>query len=342
MADSILYVDEQGELARLLQSGDLERHDVIVIDVDLEGGFELLDALVSRRIAAPIIVVGTFGDAASVRAAMNRGAFDFVPKPVQREELELAQQRALQHARSARGERPELAALGLLVAGVAHDLKGPLGFISNFTALSRELLGELREQVSADIQAELDAIDETLDKLAGQGRVALEIVGALLAPDSQSETDLNANLTTQVELFASSVRASAPDCGLVVELKLDPAAGKVAISSTKLLSIVINLLENAFHAVRGNRGTVPQIVVETHALGDMVEICVIDNGTGIGPGLHERIFEPFFTTKGPGEGTGLGLHLVRKLANDSSGSVVAEDNQPAGARLRVRLPAPKR
>jgi signal transduction histidine kinase len=395
MPTSILYVDDEPDLELLISSKYQKQiragervcefarsgaealarveartvpYDVIVVDISMPkmSGLELLDALEQREVATPVIIVSAYADIANIRAAMNRGAFDFLTKPVDLDDLELTQQKAVRHFDTLRRAkaldrayfRPELAALGLLVAGVAHDLKNPLGFVSTFTELALELLGELDETVQEeagqrceaeladDVRAELDAVRETLTKVTSHAAWALELVGSLLtsAGSTTREVELNPLVSHHVDLFASSSRADAPELGLTIDKQLDEGVGIVELAPTRIVSVVINLLENAYHAVRDHAaaaapGYRPRIVVETRAIDDdTVELSVSDNGPGVASEHREQIFEPFFTTKPTGQGTGLGLHVVGKIAGECGGSVVAEDGPDGGARLRVRLP----
>jgi two-component system NtrC family sensor kinase len=337
-----------------------EPYALIVVDTAMPGmsGLELLDALAAREIETPVLIISDQGDIANFRAAMSRGAFDFLPKPVDLDDLEVTQHKALRHFQTLRRARivdraygrPELAALGLLIAGLAHDLRNPLGFVSSFTNLALELLGELGEEVGArcepalanELQAQLDSVAETLDKVRAHSNLALQLVGSVLDGAGRAGPfELNTALVHYVGLYESSLRGAATIPRLVIHRHFDEAIGSVALESRDVLSIVINLLENAAHALRERAAAeldfVPEIWVETRALEGAVELSVSDNGPGVPAELRELVFQPFFTTKAPGEGTGLGLHLVERLATKAGGGVVLEARVPAGACFRVRF-----
>ncbi|KIG13274.1 Sensory box histidine kinase [Enhygromyxa salina] len=342
-----------------------EPYHAIVIDISMSGmsDLALLDAIAERQPETPIVVLAAPAELPRVRAAMNRGAFEFLLEPLDLRDLELTLAKALRHYQTVRRaglvaratNRPELAALGLLVAGVAHDLRNPLGFMTNFTALARELVEELGQQVEAQCQAPLAtslnaqvaSVALTLGKVTAHGEWALELVGSLVASGGgggSGTLDFSESIERHVDLFESSVRAVRADHvpAVVIHKQLDPSIGVVALDPRHVLSVVINLLQNAMDAVRerarSDEDFQPEIHVETRALDGAVELSVSDNGPGIPLALRERIFQPFFTTKHPGEGTGLGLHIVATTARESGGSVVVEDNPPSGVRFRVRFP----
>ncbi|PRQ02681.1 hybrid sensor histidine kinase/response regulator [Enhygromyxa salina] len=390
MPATILYVDDDSELERLIRStfhkqnaGELagefahseaaaltqlnersEPYHAIVIDISMSGMSDLglLDAMAERQPETPIVILAAPADLPRVRQAMNHGAFDFLLEPLDLHDLELTLAKALRHYQTVRRaglvaratNRPELAALGLLVAGVAHDLRNPLGLMTNFTTLARELLEELGQQVEAQCQgslaaslnAQVESVVLTLGKVAAHGEWALDLVGSLVASGGGGSGPLNfsESIERHVDLFESSVRAVHADHApaVVIHRQLDPSIGVVALNPRNVLSVVINLLQNAQHALRERVRTdddfQPEIRVETRALEGAVELSVSDNGPGIPLELREQIFQPFFTTKHPREGAGLGLHIVATTARESGGSVVVEDNSPSGVRFRVRFP----
>ncbi|MCA9686247.1 MAG: hybrid sensor histidine kinase/response regulator [Myxococcales bacterium] len=389
MPRTILYVDDEPDLQPLIESKfadeiaaktlncefvsdggkALERvdarttpYEVIFIDISMPGmsGLELLDGLVARDVESPIVILSAHSKMDNIRRAMNHGAFDFLTKPIDLDDLAVTLEKARRRFEANRRARvieraygrPELAALGLNVAGVAHDLKNPLGFMLNFTALAVDLLDELGEELRErcpgdlvdDVVDQLDSVKQTLGKVQNHGNNALDLVASLLTTGARTRLDFNNTIETYVDLFVSSLRASNPDFELRIEKRFDPATGQLELQRARLVSVVVNLLENAFHAlrerVRAGERFEAVITVETHGSDDAVELCISDNGPGIPVDLREQIFQPFFTTKQPGEGTGLGLHLIDKIVREEGGTVTAEDNPPQGAKLRVRLPRP--
>ncbi len=135
-----------------------------------------------------------------------------------------------------------------------------------------------------------------------------------------------------------------------LEKALDPAAGRVDGIPQDLSRVLVNLVQNAFHAVEARsraaagddgapEGFAPLVRVSTHAAGAHAEIRVWDNGGGIPEAVRAKIFEPFFTTKPTGEGTGLGLSLSNEIVSAHGGHLDLATDEAAGTTLfTVRLP----
>jgi len=224
----------------------------------------------------------------------------------------------------------KMASLGQLTAGVAHEIKNPLNFVNNFAELSVDLLQELRDAVAPEklalaetLRAEIDELTETLrgnlEKIALHGRRADSIVKNMLlhsrsGPGEHRPADVNAVVEEALNLAYHGARAERPGFNITLETRLDPAAGRADMFPQEITRVMLNLIGNGFYAahrraVEAGDGFEPRLRLETHDLGDRVEIRVRDNGTGIEQAVRGRIFEPFFTTKPAGEGTGLGLTL---------------------------------
>ncbi len=224
-------------------------------------------------------------------------------------------------------QQERLAALGLLAAGVAHEINTPLTGISSYTQL-------LLEARPAGPQGEM------LEKIEVQTRRASEITRSLLnlarPEDGAFEAlDLNEVVREIVQLFEPQVRRGA----VRLSARLDEALPPVHGSKGKLQQVLLNLLLNARDAV-GPQG---QIAVSTRA-GDRrtVVIEVTDDGVGIPEDDLMRIFDPFFTTKGRGKGTGLGLSITFGIVQEHGGQIRAESRPGGLTRFRVELPAADR
>jgi len=238
------------------------------------------------------------------------------------EDLKKAQQ-SLIHAE-------KMASLGQLTAGIAHEIKNPLNFVNNFSALSRELLTELQTLLEGPLAGSgaehreaiaelLDSLDGNLERIREHGMRADRIVKGMLAhsrqgPASAQATDLNALVEESLNLAYHGARAENPDFNVTLNRQLDPAVDEVELYPQDIMRVLLNLIGNAFDATRGRQAQsgesyLPTVEVSTQAGGDHVIVRVRDNGTGIGEGSLGKVFEPFFTTKPTGEGTGLGLSL---------------------------------
>lgn len=249
-----------------------------------------------------------------------------------------------------------LATLGLMMAGVAHDIRNPLGFIINFADLSSELVGELTSELPEHVKAEvaqdlgdtLASIEDNLGKIRAHGERATELIRTMMdtvrgTRGPARDIELNTVVSQHLDLFEVSLRAAEPGLELVLERELDPAAGRVRIAPQDVSRIVLNLVHNACDAARAKDavargGAVPRVVVKTRDRGDAVEIRVHDDGIGVTPALREAIFDPFFTTKGTKDGLGLGLALIRGIIETTGGTIALQTEEGVFTEFVVTLP----
>jgi signal transduction histidine kinase len=296
---------------------------------------------------------------------------------IEREELERERRRAEQETRQARdaaetalGElkvtqgnliHPEkMASLGQLAAGIAHEIKNPLNFVNNFAGLSVELLDELKEATAPALAAldhrdrgEIDELVETLTgnltKIGEHGRRADGIVQSMLSHsrDSSGErrtTDLNTLVAEALNLAYHGARALDRNFNVTLTRDFAPDIAPVNLAPQDVTRVFINLFTNGFYAV-GRRCREagpdyrPELIVTTCESGDMVEVRVRDNGTGIPASLRDKLFQPFFTTKPTGEGTGLGLSISYDIVTQQHGGTITVDSEDGVfSEFTVRLP----
>lgn len=248
-------------------------------------------------------------DAEEAEAGRRVLAVDDVTDQVQLEEQVLQQER--------------LAALGLLAAGVAHEINTPLTGISSYAQLLLE-----------DWPAK-DPRREVLRKIEVQTDRASKIANSLLTLANPERTgycaiDLNETIREALQLFEPQVR------GRDVELhaRLDPGAPTIRGHRGKLQQVLLNLLLNARDAV-GESGT---IELRSFRRGGRVVIEVEDDGSGIAAEDLPHIFDPFFTTKGRGRGTGLGLSISYGIVKEHEGDVRVESVPGKRTCFRIELP----
>ena len=254
----------------------------------------------------------------------------------------------------------KLASLGQLAAGVAHEIKNPLNFVTNFSDVSVELIDEIGEMMTeikdreeGDLASEIEPILSdlrlNLQKVKEHGERADGIVRSMLehsrsAPGDWRETDLNALLKQYVDLAYHSMRAHGQGFNATLSQDLDPEIGMVEVVPQEISRAFLNLVTNAYQALDEKRRTSnnpdyePELRVTTRRLEEQAEICIRDNGPGIPDELRERIFEPFVTTKNPGEGTGLGLSLTVDILTRHGGSIYLDTEEGAFTEMRIVLP----
>ena len=250
----------------------------------------------------------------------------------------------------------KMASLGQLTAGIAHEIKNPLNFITNFAEVNEELADELCEglarhpEILAPIADLLADLKQNAAVIKQHGKRADAIVKSMMAHARKGSgerelVDLNALVNEHVELAYHGKRAQEPGFPAQVELDFDETVGKVEMVPQEIGRVVLNLVGNAFDAVadqaaRCNDGYVPKVVVRTRRRGEQVELRIEDNGPGIPPDVRKKIFEPFFTTKPTGAGTGLGLSISYDIISQGHGGRLDVEIGPAeGTVFVVRLPA---
>jgi signal transduction histidine kinase len=255
------------------------------------------------------------------------------------EELRTAQDRLVQ--------TEKLASLGQLTAGIAHEIKNPLNFVNNFSALSAELIDELNEVLKSSalddkVREEIDELTQmlhgNLEKVVQHGKRADSIVKNMLLHSREGSgehrpADINAIVEESLNLAYHGARAEKSGFNITLRRELDPAAGMIDLYPQEITRVFLNLISNGFYAATkrkeaGVEGFEPTLSATTKNLGNKVEIRIRDNGTGIPAHVKEKMFNPFFTTKPAGEGTGLGLSMSHDIIVKQHGGKIDVDTEP--------------
>ena len=262
-----------------------------------------------RRIIANLSVSAVDGDPGADPSRVV--TFDDVSERVKLEEQVLRQER--------------LASLGLLAAGVAHEINTPLTGISSYTQM-------LLEESAAD-----DPRREALRKIELQTNRAAEITGSLLnlaRPEEAGFERVECEHTIRevVQLFEPQIRGR----GIALELDIEDGLPAIPGDKGKLQQVLLNLLMNARDAVQSG-GT---IKLAGRVTEGKIEMLVEDDGIGIAEEDLGSIFDPFFTTKGRGRGTGLGLSITYGIVAEHGGEIHVESQPGEFTRFRVELPVP--
>jgi two-component system NtrC family sensor kinase len=233
----------------------------------------------------------------------------------------------LRRQREAVAQTERLAAMGQLLAGVAHELNNPLSVVLGHATLLRELVGP------GPHAARADKIGEAAERCARIVRNFLTL--ARQNPPERRQVSLNQIVVEALEVVAYSLRVD----DVEVVLELDPDLPLLWADPHQLHQVAVNLLSNAHHAMR--QTTPPRrLTLATRVDRDRARVIldVADSGPGIPPEIGARIMEPFFTTKAPGQGTGLGLSICRGIVDAHGGVIQVSNQSPHGARFRVELP----
>jgi signal transduction histidine kinase len=255
------------------------------------------------------------------------------------DELRTAQDRLVQ--------TEKLASLGQLTAGIAHEIKNPLNFVNNFSALSAELIDELNDALKSaalddKTREEIDELTQmlkgNLEKVVQHGKRADSIVKNMLLHSREGSgehrlADINAIVEESLNLAYHGARAEKSGFNITLHRDFDPEAGMVDLYPQEITRVFLNLISNGFYAATKRKaeagdGFEPVLSATTKNRGNRVEIRIRDNGTGIPPEVKEKMFNPFFTTKPAGEGTGLGLSMSHDIVVKQHGGTIAVETEP--------------
>jgi signal transduction histidine kinase len=233
--------------------------------------------------------------------------------------------RNLSEAEAAIRRADRLAALGQLSAGLAHELRNPLGTIkASAEMLARSIPPEndVAREVAGFISTEVDRTNVLVTRFLEFAR-------------PQNVRAEPADLTQVLDRAILRLERNSPPYDVTVYKNYAPEIGSLPLDADLMERVFFNLLLNAAQATPAGG----EVTIKTRLAGDMAEISVIDRGSGIDPKDRESIFNPFFTTKP--EGVGLGLAIVSKIVDDHGGKMIVESEPQKGSVFRVYLPLQK-
>jgi two-component system, NtrC family, sensor kinase len=258
----------------------------------------------------------------------------------------------------------KLASLGLMSAGVAHEINNPLAYVANnlavlerdirgLTALvaayeaAQAILESARPDLAAQVaqlaeEIDLPYVKEHIEQIVSSTRQGVKRVAdivqnlrgfARLDQAAVGWVNLHDAITSSLEM----IRGRLGRCHIVVEQQFGDLP-LVMCAPAQINQVFLNLLVNALQAIEATSKGGGRIEIRTRAAGDEVIVEVADDGRGIPAELLPRIFDPFFTTKAVGEGTGLGLSISHGIVSDHGGRIEVENTPGQGSRFRVILP----
>jgi two-component system, NtrC family, C4-dicarboxylate transport sensor histidine kinase DctB len=229
----------------------------------------------------------------------------------------------------------ELAELGVLTASLLHELRQPLFAVKGLLQLARHrarMPNGAPEGPTLNRSSDLD-VEQLLHHVGHLEELVEHYAGLSRAEDSWVELDLRDAVTQVIAMLDHRIRQE----GVRVSVELGDRRLPVHGRAVAVRQVVMNLLGNALDAVGGAR--VREVRLRIVAGRNEARIEVVDTGPGLSTGVRDRLFEPFVTTKPAGRGTGLGLYIARKLADEIGGTIVAETpSDGVGTRMVVRLP----
>ncbi len=266
----------------------------------------------------------------------------------------------------------KMASLGELTAGIAHEIQNPLNFVNNFSELSKELIGEMNDELAIgnwQLAKEIAGdVEHNLEKINHHGKRAADIVKGMLQHSRTSTglkepTDINALADEYLRLAYHGFKAKDKSFKAQFKTDFDPNLPKINLVLQDIGRVLLNLINNAFYAVKAPpppKGGIketqseykPLVIVKTSYLppsggmtrpddpvgrGGACLISVADNGPGIPDSIKDKIFQPFFTTKPTGQGTGLGLSLSYDIVKAHGGELKVDSQEGIGTVFSVIL-----
>jgi signal transduction histidine kinase len=305
---------------------------------------EAMEVVRRSGIDVPLIIVsGTIGEDAVVEA-LRSGARDFFVKG----KLTLLQHAIARELREAEARRERarmqeqlmisdrMASVGVLAAGVAHEINNPLGAVVGNIVLARQALAALplAESAREQMREILDELRDAHDAAQRIRDVASDLkLFARSEADEQGAVDVQQVVESSLRMARTEIRHRAR---LSTSFKPVPM---VLANASRLGQVFLNLVVNAAQAIPEGRTDTNEIAIATFAEGDRVVVEVRDTGSGMTAEVRERLFSPFFTTKPAGVGTGLGLSICDRIVRSFGGTISVESEVGVGSTFRVELVA---
>lgn len=226
-----------------------------------------------------------------------------------------------------------MATIGVLAAGVAHEINNPLTAISGFAEGLKRRLPRLAGNVDKDLE---DDFQEYVGIILKECRRCQEIVQSLLTfgrlkSSDFAPVDLNVLVADTLKLLKNHLKQYPKD---LIRLELDGLLPRVEGNESQLKQVILNLLFNALDAVKGNGS----VRLRTVSKKEWVGLSVEDTGCGIPAEHMNKLFEPFFTTKPVGKGIGIGLSTCYNIVHNHGGEIIVCSEEGKGSTFLVRLP----
>ena len=268
----------------------------------------------------------------------------------------------LEQLRTQLQKQEKLASLGLLSAGIAHEIQNPLNFVINFSKLSDKLLQDLDELVqdnedklAADDREELDDIvadlRENMQKIQEHGERAISIIRGILLISRGKEgvripSDIPHIVKEYVWLAYHAMRANYKDFNAAIHEHYPDGMKPVLVIPQDFSRAVLNVMNNACYAVWQKSQKAadysPELDITVSSDDKEFTVSIADNGVGMSDEVKQRLFENFYTTKPAGQGTGLGMAITRDIVeNRHGGQVKIESTEGEGTTVQLIIPIRK-
>ena len=260
-------------------------------------------------------------------------------------------------------KQEKLASLGMLSAGIAHEIQNPLNFVINFSKMSNKLLDDLTDimEDNAEQLPEADREDlrdivadlkENMSQIMESGERAVSIIQGILLVSRGKEnefvpSDVCHIVSEYVRLSYHAMRANHQGFNVTIHEQYQEGLPPMMVIPQDLSRAVLNVVNNACYAVwrksqNAGEDYKPELDVSVSADADNLTITIADNGEGMTDEVKQRLFENFFTTKPIGQGTGLGMSIMRDIIeNKHGGKVSFTSTEGQGTTFTFTIPVKK-
>jgi two-component system, NtrC family, sensor kinase len=373
MSCYVLFVDDEPENLTVFEASCSDRFDVLTASSARRGlelmhthevavlladqrmpgitGLELLERVQTEFPQTVRMLVTAYSDLQTAIDAINRGRVRrYLRKPWDHDELHATLSEAIDLYKMTAKlraierrllETERVYSLGVIAAGLARELRNPVGVVSQSVSRARDVLRGVASALPSNagnasmLRAQLyDADEELAETLVGLGRI-LDVVRGIELPIGETPeeaTDLSEVLRLSLKLMQTELKSSAS-----LELDVRPVP-MVAGSAPKLGQVLLNLLINALEAVSTQPRAQRKLCIRLVSEEKWVRFEVADSGPGLASGEPDKIFDPF-AAAGRDRGAGLGLAISRTIVEQMGGRLEAENRPTGGALFRIRLPA---
>ena len=260
-------------------------------------------------------------------------------------------------------KQDKMASLGLLSAGIAHEIQNPLNFVINFSKMSDKLLKDLTEIVEdnedklpeedrEDLEDIVADLKENMAKIVEHGERAISIIQGILLVSRGKEneyipTDICKIVKEYVWLSYHAMRANHKGFNASIHEQYEEGIPQMMVIPQDLSRAVLNIMNNAFYSIWKKSQDAPsdynpEVTISVSKQDNNCIITMTDNGVGMSAEVKQKLFENFFTTKPIGEGTGLGMNIVRDIIeNKHHGKITFESEENQGASFTFTIPITK-
>jgi signal transduction histidine kinase len=335
-------VDSAAAMAAALRDGTW---DVVVSDWQIPGfgALAALAVLHDAHLDLPFLIVSGRVDDETAVEALRAGAHDFLVKDrLARLGVAIERERREAEARTERAKMQEqlvisdrMASVGILAAGVAHEINNPLAAVlANLELALQDLDGAFdREDVRRELREEIAEAHAAADRVR---MIVRDLrIFSRNGEDRLAPVDVHKVIESTLRMASNEIRHRAR---VVKKFQPVPLA---AASEGRLGQVMLNLVVNAAQALPEGHADKNEIRIATRMAGDRVCVSVADTGSGIPDGVMSQLFKPFVTTKPAGSGTGLGLSICHRIVTELGGEIRV-DSSAAGTTFEVFLPTAPR